>query len=89
MNKEKIKKWIYDLRRLPNIKSSITFDSCSSAAIGAVLISYLISEAIGFKLSRTLFLDLVMFAEGIATILFFTWARIALRLKVRGGMHGS
>lgn len=81
MSTEKIKKWIYNLKRLPNTKRGLASGACSAIAMITALTVYVISEILGHKWSTTWFIILVIGAEGVATIAFVTWSKAALRLN--------
>lgn len=83
----KVKQWINDLKILPNEKRGLASGACSSIAMAAALIFYLITETLGYKWSTPWFIGLVIGTEGVATIVFFTWAKAAAKLKEK--QHGS
>ncbi len=81
MTSEKIKKRIYDLKRLPNTRRGLASGSCSSGALGAALIAYYSFEALGNGLNIIYLIVFAALAEGVATFVFLTWAKAALKLK--------
>ena len=85
----KIKQWIYDLKRLPNERRGLASGACSGGALAIALILYLIMKALGFNLHATSLIIFAAVAEGIASIVFFTWAQSAQNLKERGERSGN
>lgn len=81
MNTEKVKKWTYDLKRLPNAKRGLASGACSSGALALAIVVYFITKALGCKLGTSWLIGFAAVAEGIATIVFFTWAKSAQSLK--------
>ncbi|NGX37729.1 MAG: hypothetical protein K1000chlam2_00891 [Chlamydiae bacterium] len=89
MNTEKVKKWTYDLRRLPNAKRGLASGACSSGALALAIIVYFIAKAMGYKLGTNCLIGFAAIAEMIAAIVFFTWAKAAFKLKEEEKRYGS
>ena len=85
----KIKQWLNELRRLPNLKRGLASGICSGGALALALFLYLIMKALGLNLHTTSLIIFAALAEGIASIVFFTWAQSAQNLKERGERSGS
>lgn len=85
----KVKQWVYDLKILPNDKRGLASGSCSSGALALALIIYFIGKSLGYKLGTSWLIGFAAAAEGVATIVFFTWAKSAQKLKEGGKRSGS
>jgi len=80
MNAMKIKKWIYDLKRLPNKKRGFASALCDVALMLFAVVIYRIAKLLGYELSINWLIGFLVAAKILATPLFFAWAQFAMNL---------
>ncbi len=87
MSREKINKWLYDFKKLPNTQPGFASGLCSMVCLWLVLIPALIMaiKEIKFDLQKLIIPGLG--ALLLATVLLSAWKKLALKLKDVENFH--
>ena len=81
MNEKKIKKWIFQLKRLPNTKKGTSSALCDAVLVVFAVMTYFTAKAMGYKLGTNWLIGFVVGAKLLATPLFFAWTKFAMDLE--------
>lgn len=79
MEKWKFSAWSHRLKVLPNTRRGLASGLCSAVCLGIVLIIFLVSESLEIQFQRKWLIFAAVGAEGLATAIFFIWAKAALK----------
>jgi hypothetical protein len=68
MNEKKIKKWIFNLKRLPNTKKGMSSALCDAVLVVCAVMVYFTAKAMGYKLGTNWLIGFVVGAKLLATL---------------------
>ncbi len=80
MNREEIQKWVYDLKRLPNTRRGLAL-AYVAQLLYLLFMLYFSLSIWPWLTGNEIVHSYCWVAEGVAIVVFFTWARYTLKFK--------
>lgn len=83
MRKWKFSAWVHRLKVLPNTRRGLASGLCSIICLGIVLVIFLVSESLEIQFPKKWLILTAVGAKGLATAIFFIWARAAVKFAAQ------
>jgi len=78
-HQSRFNRWVYKLKNLPATKRGTASGLCTFGCLYVVFMGFFILQLFGIKFKKEWMIVGAIIAQGMSTLIFFAWSRIAVK----------